>query len=101
VTEWDECLKVATKRLMTLSLTDSKINIWHRYTGQLLERLEGHGAGCVNAVAWNTALPSMFASAGDDCKVRMYVLSSAITLAPLCSSWHLSLHLPPPSARGI
>ena len=53
---------------------DSKINIWHRYTGQLLERLEGHGAGCVNAVAWNTALPSMFASAGDDCKVRMYVI---------------------------
>lgn len=51
--------------------TDSKICIWHRYTGRLLEQLEGHRGGCVNAVAWNTANPSMFASAGDDHKVRM------------------------------
>lgn len=54
-----------------MSGVDAKINIWHRYTGRLIERLDGHRGGCVNAVAWNYAQPAMFASAGDDHKVRM------------------------------
>lgn len=37
----------------------------------LVETLEGHISGCVNSIAWNPADPSMFASAGDDCAVRM------------------------------
>ncbi len=40
----------------------------------LVDALEGHRFGCVNAVAWNPRDPYMFASAGDDMKVRMYVL---------------------------
>ena len=50
---------------------DSKIYIWHKENGTLIETLEGHGRGCVNAVAWNPTDSSMFASAGDDMIVRM------------------------------
>ncbi|KAI9828460.1 MAG: hypothetical protein M1832_002888 [Thelocarpon impressellum] len=50
---------------------DSLIYIWHKENGTLVETLEGHKSGCVNAVAWNAADPCMFASAGDDHKVRM------------------------------
>lgn len=50
---------------------DSKVYIWHKENGILIEALEGHSTGCVNGVAWNPADPCMFASAGDDRKVRM------------------------------
>ncbi|KAI9758446.1 MAG: low affinity potassium transporter [Chaenotheca gracillima] len=52
---------------------DSKIYIWNKENGVLVESLEGHNGGCVNAVAWNPRDPGMFASAGDDRKVRMWV----------------------------
>ena len=55
---------------MLISL-DSKVYIWHKENGTLIETLEGHSTGCVNGVAWNPADPCMFASAGDDRKVRM------------------------------
>lgn len=50
---------------------DSRVYIWHKENATLIENLEGHTAGCVNAVAWNPTDPCMFASAGDDRKVRM------------------------------
>ena len=56
--------------VLTISL-DSKVYIWHKENGTLIETLEGHTKGCVNAVAWNPADSSMFASAGDDKIVRM------------------------------
>lgn len=56
-----------------LTFIDSRISIWHRHSGTLLEKFPGHREGCVNAVAWNKARPYMFASAGDDAKVRVWV----------------------------
>lgn len=56
---------------MLIRSPDSKVYIWHKENGTLIETLEGHSTGCVNAVAWNPADPCMFASAGDDRKVRM------------------------------
>ncbi|KAL8770476.1 MAG: hypothetical protein Q9194_005165 [Teloschistes cf. exilis] len=51
---------------------DSRIYIWHKTTGNLIESLDGHQTpGCVNVVAWNPAHPCMFASGGDDKKIRM------------------------------
>jgi WD repeat-containing protein 26 len=50
---------------------DSKVYIWHKENGQLVETLAGHERDCVNAVAWNPRDAGMFASAGDDNKVRM------------------------------
>ncbi|KAJ5182460.1 hypothetical protein N7492_000076 [Penicillium capsulatum] len=45
---------------------DSRVYIWHRENGSLVETLAGHVAGCVNSIAWNPTNPGMFASAGDD-----------------------------------
>ncbi|CAL5871465.1 uncharacterized protein PFLUO_LOCUS5716 [Penicillium psychrofluorescens] len=50
---------------------DSRVYIWHKENGTLVETLDGHVAGCVNSISWNPADPGMFASAGDDCIVRM------------------------------
>ncbi|KAI4276063.1 MAG: hypothetical protein L6R35_006235 [Caloplaca aegaea] len=51
---------------------DSRIYIWHKENGSLIETLEGHQEpGCVNVVAWNPTDPCMFASGGDDRKIRM------------------------------
>ena len=52
-------------------LPDSKVYIWHKENGTLIETLEGHTGGCVSDVAWNPTDSSMFASAGDDRIVRM------------------------------
>jgi WD40 repeat protein len=50
---------------------DSRVLIWRRETGAQVACLEGHGPGTVNAVAWHPTNPAMFASAGDDRRVRM------------------------------
>ncbi|KAJ5831792.1 hypothetical protein N7474_000103 [Penicillium riverlandense] len=50
---------------------DSRVYIWHKENGTLVETLDGHVAGCVNSISWNPVDPGMFASAGDDCIVRM------------------------------
>lgn len=50
---------------------DSKVYIWQKENGTLIETLSGHNGGCVNGVSWNPADPCMFASAGDDRKIRM------------------------------
>ncbi|MCJ1424008.1 hypothetical protein MMC29_001895 [Sticta canariensis] len=61
----------ADENLIISGSEDSKVYIWHKENGTLIETLEGHLTGCVNGVAWNPANPCMFASAGDDRKVRM------------------------------
>ncbi|KAI9722990.1 MAG: hypothetical protein M1812_001439 [Candelaria pacifica] len=57
---------------------DSRIHIWHKENGTLVESLDGHSKGCVNAVAWNPKNPGMFASAGDDNKVRIWSKASSL-----------------------
>ncbi|PGH00777.1 hypothetical protein AJ79_08115 [Helicocarpus griseus UAMH5409] len=57
---------------------DSKIYIWHKENSTLIETLQGHSYGCVNSVAWNPKDPGMFASAGDDKKVRIWTTQSQI-----------------------
>ncbi|PYH46288.1 WD domain protein [Aspergillus saccharolyticus JOP 1030-1] len=51
---------------------DSRIYIWHKENGTLVEVLEAHTRGCVNSLSWNPSNPGMFASAGDDCMVRIW-----------------------------
>ncbi|KAL3423185.1 WD domain-containing protein [Phlyctema vagabunda] len=51
---------------------DGNIYIFHKENGTLVEKLDGHGQGCCNAVSWNPVNPCMFASAGDDCKVKIW-----------------------------
>ena len=45
--------------------------MFNKERGTIIETLDGHGGGPVNAVAWNPVEACMFASAGDDKKVRM------------------------------
>ncbi|KAK0915098.1 hypothetical protein LTR02_001449 [Friedmanniomyces endolithicus] len=51
---------------------DARVYVWRRQTGVLVAALEGHaaGGGTVNAVAWHPR-EGVFASAGDDRRVRM------------------------------
>ncbi|KAL8905601.1 MAG: hypothetical protein Q9171_006605 [Xanthocarpia ochracea] len=69
----------ADQNLIISGSEDARVYIWHKENGSLIERLEGHGRlegqgspGCVNVVAWNPADPCMFASGGDDQKVRIW-----------------------------
>lgn len=50
--------------------TDGYIFIWHKWTGFQIKKLFGH-APRVNAVSWNPKDPCMFASCGDDGKIKM------------------------------
>ncbi|KAI9744371.1 MAG: hypothetical protein M1818_001900 [Claussenomyces sp. TS43310] len=51
---------------------DGHVFIWHKETGALIERLDAHKPGPCNAVSWNPSNPCMFATAGDDMKVRIW-----------------------------
>jgi WD40 repeat protein len=59
--------------------TDSKIHIW-RSNGHHIEALDAH-VGCVNSVAWHPKNPAVFASAGDDHRVRIWKPASAPPMA--------------------
>ncbi|KAI4177600.1 MAG: hypothetical protein LQ346_007636, partial [Caloplaca aetnensis] len=65
------CFGGADQNLVISGSEDSRVYIWHKENGSLIETLEGHQSpGCVNVVAWNPADPCMFASGGDDRKIR-------------------------------
>lgn len=81
---------------------DSLLYIWHLQSGNLLDVLPGH-CGTINAVSWNPARPTMFASASDDHTIRIWgcasdvrdgaLCTSAPTSMPQCSNGHLSSRL--------
>ncbi|KAI5364966.1 Putative WD40/YVTN repeat-like-containing domain superfamily [Septoria linicola] len=56
---------------------DSKVYIWRRQTGHLVTALEAHHPGTVNAVAWHPTNHGIFASAGDDRRVRIWTSANA------------------------
>ncbi|KAJ9283666.1 hypothetical protein DTO021C3_8737 [Paecilomyces variotii] len=62
----------AAENFVVSGSEDARIYIWHKENSTLVETLEGHLSGCVNAISWNPADPGMFASAGDDRIVRIW-----------------------------
>ena len=71
------CIGGARSGFVACGAEDGKLYIWSSRSGQQLQCLEGH-SGCVNAVAWNPALPWLLASAGDDGTVRTYLAPAAM-----------------------
>ncbi|KXL44763.1 MAG: hypothetical protein FE78DRAFT_418955 [Acidomyces sp. 'richmondensis'] len=64
---------------------DSRIYIWRRQTGMQVACLEAHAPGTVNAVAWHPIDHDVFASAGDDRKVRIWTSETALRIPPVDS----------------
>ncbi|KAL2152510.1 hypothetical protein VTH82DRAFT_5694 [Thermothelomyces myriococcoides] len=50
---------------------DGHVFIWHKVTGILVQEAEAHHTSC-NAAAWNPTDPCMFATAGDDGRVKIW-----------------------------
>ncbi|KAF2105662.1 WD repeat-containing protein 26 [Lophiotrema nucula] len=73
----------ANENFVVSGSEDSRIYIW-RTNGQLVEALDAHPDGCVNAVAWHPTNPREFASAGDDQRVRIW--RPASSTAPTSTS---------------
>lgn len=54
---------------------DNNVYVWNREKRALLETLQGH-TGTVNSVAWSPTDAQLFASASDDCTVRIWATLS-------------------------
>ncbi|KAI0525339.1 WD40-repeat-containing domain protein [Xylaria bambusicola] len=50
---------------------DGYINIWSKVTAQCIQRLSAHSPRC-NSVAWCPTNPQLFASCGDDGKIKIW-----------------------------
>lgn len=61
------------------------INIWHKESGTLVEKLQ-HGKTSCNSISWSPTDPSMFASAGDDGKVRMFVFQITVEIISIANT---------------
>mgnify|MGYP002715146364 CR=1 FL=1 len=58
---------------------DSRICVWHRVSGQVLDTDCRHAHGAVNDVVWHSAQADMMASCGDDGTVRVWQPQSKVT----------------------
>ncbi|PSK36709.1 hypothetical protein B9Z65_1892 [Elsinoe australis] len=67
---------------------DSCVYIWRRQSGVQVACLESHMPGSVNAVAWHPTNFAMFASAGDDKRVKIWASQPLIRSLSSSSTRH-------------
>ena len=65
------CFGGAGENFIISGSEDSRVYVWRRQTGMQVAVLDAHAPGTVNAVAWHPTNSCIFASAGDDRRVRM------------------------------
>ncbi|CAK7263089.1 hypothetical protein SEPCBS119000_000305 [Sporothrix epigloea] len=56
---------------------DGNLNIWHKNFGAHLFRLEAHKPRC-NAISWSPTDPCLFATCGDDGKIKIWSSSERV-----------------------
>ena len=61
------------------NFADGNLNIWHKNLGAHLFQLEAHKPRC-NAIAWSPTDPCLFATCGDDGKIKLYVPMSSLSI---------------------
>ncbi|KAL2146498.1 hypothetical protein VTI28DRAFT_3679 [Corynascus sepedonium] len=61
----------ANENFVVSGSEDGHVFIWHKVTGILVQEAEAHHTSC-NAAAWNPSDPCMFATAGDDGRVKIW-----------------------------
>lgn len=71
------CFGGAAENFVLSGSKDGAIYIWHKENSALIETLRAHGKGqkneqCVTSISWNPQDSGMFASGGDDWKVRIW-----------------------------
>ncbi|OAA56968.1 WD domain containing protein [Niveomyces insectorum RCEF 264] len=66
---------------------DGKLNIWHKNIGVQLFKLDAHKPRC-NAVAWSPTDPCLFATCGDDNKIKLWSNSERVRLHELEAAAH-------------
>ncbi|OCT52367.1 WD repeat-containing protein 26 [Cladophialophora carrionii] len=92
------CFGGAAENFVVSGSEDGLIYVWHKENESLIEKLAGHGRGqsgkeCVTTVDWNPRDAGMFASGGDDRKVRIWTNTrSPIEGLPSNLSRSLSRH---------
>jgi WD40 repeat protein len=63
----------ANERLVLCGSEDSLIYVWSRKTAELLLKVSGHFQ-IVNSVCWHPKNPSLFVSASDDTRIKLWGL---------------------------
>lgn len=63
------CHQLLPRRILIFG-TDGCVCIWHMPSGRLVEKLDAHRPRC-NAVAWSPTDPCLWASCGDDARIRL------------------------------
>ncbi|KAG0326134.1 hypothetical protein BG004_003035 [Podila humilis] len=69
--DYDASVRHEKERFVVSGSEDSKIHLWHRENGNLIQTFEGHSRA-VTCVAWHPTNPTLFASASDDHTIRIW-----------------------------
>jgi len=71
----------ANENFVICGSDDGHVFVWHKITGTLVHEAEAHQPRC-NAVAWHPTDPCMFATCGDDNRVKIWSYKDRAKMLP-------------------